>query len=168
MSAAERQRKRRKKLRKEGKYEEYKLKHKEETKKYRRKLTEKMKKLPKVEQESIKKKGRAAVRIRVAKHRLKKTESISNRSQETETQSAYQSAQALGKAVSRAKRSLPSTPRRRNVVVRKLFKDNCEENSRNIELPCHGLRHANSLNEEIVLEVKKFYCQDDISRMAPG
>ena len=78
--------------------------------------------------------------------------------------SVYGSKQALGKAVIRAKRSLPISPRKRKIVVQKLAKNTGISVSAELNKEHHG----NALSEESKQTVIDFYNRDDVSRMAPG
>ena len=164
LTAAERQRKRRQKLKEEGKYEDYKKKNKAEAEKSRTKNKQTVAKFPQLMQAKIKKQSRENVKRRVAKCRALKRE------KDVPLDPAslpYKNSSALGKATARAKRSLPSTPRRRKAVVRRLFltevSDNCPPST---STTTHT--RSTALPTATAQQVHQFYERDDISRQAPG
>lgn len=92
LTAAEKMRKHRQKLKDQGKYDDYKNKHKEDAKKYREKRKIQHSKLKKELREEIKLEERRKTRERVAKCRaLKKAGSNENSSP-----AVYRSAKSLG------------------------------------------------------------------------
>lgn len=140
-----------------------------ESKRYLNKLKEKLKKLPVKERNLIEKKRRQEVKTRVAKCRLlKKINKQTNESHSpSSSKPVYTSAQAFGKALSRAKRALPSSPRHRRTVVKKLFVDSGCSSFSDLNLKSSH-RNKNSLSAETVLAVENFYNQDDVSTMSAG
>ena len=95
-------------------------------------------------------------RVRVSKCRARKKLNLSTE----ELQTPYKSKRSLGKAVSRAAKSLPCSPRKKKVVVRKLAEKE--------GLIKSTVRAKHLINEETIKKVEDFYCRDDISRQAPG
>ncbi|KAG8180664.1 hypothetical protein JTE90_020890 [Oedothorax gibbosus] len=168
LTAAERQRKRREKLKKDGQYEEYKKKHSLLMKKHRQVKADKVSKLPVAVQKELKELEKKKVRERVAKCRRNKSvkQPAENKSSPCKI---YKSTSALGKAVARARRALPNSPRHKEIVVRKLFSSEC-----NIDLTTSfnssksTSNHANAINSDTKIKIEEFYERDDISRMAPG
>ncbi|KAG8191919.1 hypothetical protein JTE90_007719 [Oedothorax gibbosus] len=168
LTAAERQRKRREKLKKDGQYEEYKKKHSLLMKKHRQVKADKVSKLPVAVQKELKELEKKKVRERVAKCRRNKSvkQPAENKSSPCKI---YKSTSALGKAVARARRALPNSPRHKEIVVRQLFSSEC-----NIDLTTSfnssksTSNHANAINSDTKIKIEEFYERDDISRMAPG
>jgi len=94
-------------------------------------------------------------RQRVANFRAK------SRNVATENNSyVYKSSRTLGKAVSRAVRSLPFSPRKKRVVVTKL--------AEKVGIVKSSIAPKNAISDETKQKVIEFYCRDDISRQAPG
>lgn len=168
-TAAERQRKRREKLKQAGQYEEYKKERREGMKKFRQKRKAEEQKLPKKEQLKRLKEKREKTRKAVAEWRRRKATSKEVDLLETTNSPAYKNASALGKAAARAKRALPSTPKRSTAVVKKLFVDfACD-----ITEPAGSSDSARKPNPKTIpgehlKAVECFYKRDDISRQAPG
>lgn len=162
LSAAEKMRRRRQKLKEEGKYEEYKENQRQQMKKVRDKKKEEISKLKKRRQEAIRLEERRKTRERVAKHRLLKKERQRSQASPCVT---YKSACSSGKAIKRAKKALPKSPRKKAYVVRKLFE--LIPGTKDIN---ETKKHTNSLalSSETVDKVIEFYERDDISRMSPG
>ena len=157
LSAAERQRKRREKLKNEGRYVEYKARHAEYQKKYRERKNSQMKNQTPEEQAE-------AVLLRREQDRLRKRR---NRAKATtpdvpgQNHRAYSRLSSLHRAVNLAKKSLPKSPRKRSVVVKRLaseFED--DENSTDTRVQ---VRHLLSLPKETINSVRSFYLRDDIS-----
>ena len=85
--------------------------------------------------------------------------------EESPSKTAYGSVQSLGKAVQRTKSALPTSPRKRRAVVKKLA----------ISFGCHNesasrcmIKSNHSISEDVVEKVVSFYQRDDISRIWPG
>jgi len=167
-TAAERQRKRREKLKQE-KYDAHKQKHCLQMKEYRKRKAEKVLKLPKPIQAKLKSEERKLIRDRVAKCRhIKKTKSSSKINIDSSSQ-VYKSASALGIAVARAKRGLPNSPCCKEVIVRKLFSSECSVNlATSFQFPNDNCSNGKPLSQDTLNIIKEFYERDDISRVAPG
>ena len=167
LTAAEKMRRRRQKLKDEGKYEDYKKKHRETVKNSRKRQQEKERMLPKSVQNRIHSKRKVSVKERVAKcRRLKRgREQNNNTPKQTaeEHVQAFQSSSSLGKAAARAGRALPKSPRKKRAVIRKLYVDNIEPIKDKQNRPT-----MSALSPTIVKTVNEFYLRDDISRQAPG
>ena len=108
-SISERQRRFRDKKKQLGQYEVFKAKHREEMKKNREKTKNKKELLPKKEQLALQRKRRQDVEMRVAAFRQR------IKQQNQKETPAFSSARAMAMATALANRSLPSTPKRRNV-----------------------------------------------------
>lgn len=161
LTAAEKMKRHRQKLKDQGKYDDYKKKHKEEAQKYREKKKKQLSKLRQELREDLKSEERRKTRERVAKCRaLKKTQN------ENQSPTVYRSVKSLGKATNRVKKSLPQSPRKRIVVVRKLFEtfvgDSSSQESNSQK------SNTLALSPETIDLVKSFYERDDVSRQAPG
>ena len=122
LTPAERQRRRRQKL-KEGKYEEYKNRHRAIAQKSRDKKKDQLQRLCQQRRETVQRQQREATRKRVAKCRALKKEKENSVADST---LPFSSTIALARATARAKRALskalPKSPRRRKAVQRKLYK----------------------------------------------
>lgn len=160
LTAAERQKRRREKLKNEGKYENYKKKNRAEAKKSRDKKRNDLAKLPKSVQNKVKREIRENVRKRVEKCRAKCQGPSSN------VTTPFKNNKTLGKAVSRAKRSLPMSPRKKKAVIKKLFES--EIGQTDTPSSPHITDNSKRIPIETVTLVKQFYIQDDVSRQAPG
>ena len=68
------------------------------------------------------------------------------------------------RAVNVAQKSLPTSPRKRRTILRKL----ADEFGKYEVLTTSSNRHNLSHTTETIETVKNFYTRDDISRMAPG
>ena len=80
----------------------------------------------------------------------------------------YQSSQSLGKAVKRARMSLPMTPRKQRCVVGKLAESVGLKVTANDSSPSSSTSsHGSALNDDTKKSVHKFY-HSDISWQAPG
>lgn len=116
-TAAERQRERRAKLRENGEYDQYKKKAAEQKKTLRQKKLS-------IESEVEKKIRQEKDRINHIKHRLKQKEKKNHHM--TSPCKAFGNNQALGKAISCAKKNLPNSPSKRIAVVQKLASQYCQ------------------------------------------
>ena len=104
-------------------------------------------------------------RDRVRKCRLNRREkSASNHSLHQSASQTYQTHQALGKAVSKVKKHLPHSPRKRKAAVLKLA-----DTSRFcvVKKKC-TLKGNKGLPSETVKLMKDFFLLDSLSRQAPG
>lgn len=76
----------------------------------------------------------------------------------------YSCSQSLMKAVSKVKKALPSTPRRKAEVMKKLVQVSMPENARRL----FSEESKEIKDVDLRIAVEKFYERDDISRQAPG
>ncbi|XP_063230878.1 uncharacterized protein LOC134535630 [Bacillus rossius redtenbacheri] len=165
LTAAEKMRKKRQKLKDEGKYEEYKLKHRETTKKYRERKKLKEQALGKREKKIMELERKKQGRERVAKYRKKLKETSNQNTPETSNTASppFKNSSSLGKATARVKRALPKSPRKKTVVIKKLFESYVQP------LPTSTAPStAKSSNPDTRNAVIHFYENDEISRQAPG
>ena len=163
LSASLRQDKRRQKLKEHNSYEDYKN---QDALRKRLKRAERKKKEAEIRASELAKiQGlrRKQIRERVAKHRASKNTSVTS----NPTSALYKSAQALGRAVAKAKRALhpalPSTPKRKRAVWNSLSTKYCESPVAEIT-PTRSI----AISEETKHGVQTCYQRDDISRQAPG
>lgn len=163
LTPGEKMRRRRQKLKNDGKYEEYKaVQRKRERRSYHLRK-EKLNKLPIRRKEAIMKANREKIRQRVAKHRqLQKEKQL-----RLHDSPAYKTACTLGKATARARAALPKSPRKKKIVVRKLFDTYCDTPTKSNSTYREHI-HENALSGETISKVKAFYERDDVSRQAPG
>ena len=170
LTKSEKQKRYIEKLKAQGKYEEFKKKHREVSRKSKEKQKAQVLSLP----SSLKKKKldaqNAANKIRVAKCRNLKKQKRAEAAA-SKPKSPFRSAMAFAKATARAKRildhALPSSPRQKRRVSQQLFKDaTCS--SRQSPKTVSKRTAANAVSSELISVVKKFYERDDISRQAPG
>lgn len=108
-------------------------------------------------------------RERQRRHREKLKLSSEEKSPQSlpSTMGSYQSNRSLGKAVSKVKKTLPSSPRKRKAVVAKLFADELPE----LKTQLRQQKFKNKIKclaEETQNKIKEFYLRDDISRKEPG
>jgi hypothetical protein len=156
---AERQRERRNKLKEEGKYADYKKKQTEQKKASRLKkkdtLTEKEKEMHRVKD-----------KIRHRNYRLRlKTQGKSTQSTAESPSKAFGNRQALGKAMSRMKKNLPSSPRKRSAVVKYLVQQYSPELV--IQKSAKHVR-SDAITPATTKLVIEYYMSDGISSQAPG
>lgn len=141
--------------------DEYKKKHNEEQKISRMKQKYNLNNLPAAEKKKKKDaENKKRIRERVRKCREKK-------SKLSECTTPYSTKSKLNRAVSRARKSLPSSPRRRKAVISKLAVDESIVKPKQLfknELD----KNKDNSKPDVVDMVEKFYEQDDISRIAPG
>ncbi len=164
LNAAERQKKRREKLKNEGRYEEYKAKHASTVKKYREKQAARLESLTVEEKDQLVAERREKDRIRKQKSRAKLRSVLSPLGSAQSFGKAYSRTSSLNRAVNVVKKSLPTSPRKRRNVLRKLV----DEFGKNEDVATKANNHMLSLAAETIEAVKNFYTRDDISRMAPG
>lgn len=159
LTPAEKMKRRREKLKKEGKYEEYKAIQRER-KRYQNSKKE-LKMLPAKERKLKLKKEREKIREKVAKHRKLKSEKCVIPNQTP----IYKTASSMGRATHRAYSALPKSPRKKKLIVRKLF-----ETYGDYTTPSQPDKtmHQNRISLNVISKVKAFYERDDISRQAPG
>lgn len=166
LTAAEKMRRRRQKLKDEGKYEEYKEKHRETVRKCREMKKEQEQKLSKVKQKKLTEERKRLNRERVAKHRRLKKESSTKNTPfpgPSANSPPYKNKRTLGKATARIKSVLPNSQRKKSAVIKNLYETYIEP------LPqSKNSRKSTSLTPETVKAVTEFYLRDDISRQAPG
>ncbi|XP_072180506.1 uncharacterized protein [Diadema setosum] len=157
-------------LKRTGRYQEYQHKKALAMKKSREKKKEQEKGLPKREKKMLEKERKEATRQRVAKHRRMKKE----QAQKSASAGPFNSAMAFAKATARARRmldpSLPSTPRRRVAVCRKLYE---AESRQGADVPSTSAEKnkpgpARQLGDGDVKVIHEFYERDDVSYQAPG
>ncbi|XP_063381046.1 uncharacterized protein LOC134667550 [Cydia fagiglandana] len=158
LSAAEKMKRRREKLKENGQYEEYKKKVNEAGRKTRQKKKEKFERLPPSKKAKVIKENRKKIKERVAKHRLLKKQINQQTLNDTSIRFTPQS---LGKAVARARKVLPTCPMKKRLVLEKLLAECPKENA---ELS----RGAYGLDGKIINDIHTFYQREDISRQAPG
>ena len=77
----------------------------------------------------------------------------------------YHSPQTMGKAVSKVKRSLPKSPRKRKAVTVALAE---EAGLKFLKMSVSENRGNQGITEELKTEVAVFYSSDEISWQAPG
>ena len=127
MTAAEHQLKRRQKMKDEGTYELYKKKHLEEVRNCGNKQKEALLKLPKSTHNKMQKENRKDVRKHVAALRTRKKEEKNKQNVLNTPTDIIFSAIAFGKATTRARRNPPSSPRKKEAVIRRLKFFECQE-----------------------------------------
>ncbi|KAJ8051205.1 hypothetical protein HOLleu_04685 [Holothuria leucospilota] len=99
------------------------------------------------------------------KHRMK-IKGIGSPSANVASPVSFRSAQSLGKSVKRAANTLPTSPRKRNKVIRSLVKRYGVETD--IDLNCSSRGGSNKILEETGQAVEQFYCRDDITWQSPN
>lgn len=160
LTAAEKMKRRREKLKLEGKYEQYKKNHREVCRKGRLKKKAFLESISSKRADELRSIETEKIKQRVAKHRFKKRQ---NSIEDHEI--SYSSVQALGKATSRVRRALPACRNRRLAVIKKLWFENYEQE----DYPdSPEKRKSATLPNDIKSKVEDFYERDDISRLCPG
>ena len=161
MSAAERQKRRREKLRRENKYENYKARNAAYSRKCRTKKMRELETQDSGKRDELLEEKRKKDRLRKQKSRNKLL-AMSTPSNE-KSPGGYKRNSSFSRAVNVARNALPASPRKRNSVIRRLASE------------LHGTvkehtlrRHLASLKPEIIAAVKDFYARGDISRISPG
>lgn len=166
LTAAERQRRRRQKLKKEGTYEDYKAKHARTGQKYRRKQAELLESFTEERKSQLIQERRNKDCLRKQRSRKKQAEASQQDSESASTshrKQPYKLRSSLSRAVNSAKKVLPSSPTKRNAVIRQLSEELEEE-----DLCLEKKERLSALPKETRDAVKAFYERDDISRMSPG
>jgi hypothetical protein len=102
---------------------------------------------------------------RLRKYRAEKKKNTNETSDNNvPNQSAFMTPQSFGKAVKRARKQLPESPRKKKAVLRKLVEE--------VGLPASETptkqKTGPKVNEELNKKVSDFYNSDDISWQAPG
>ncbi|CAB4004221.1 Hypothetical predicted protein [Paramuricea clavata] len=157
------EKKRREKLKKEGRYEEYKAKHANTVKKYREKQTLRLESLTVEEKDQLVLERRED-RIRKQKSRAKTRTVLSPLGSAQSSGKAYCRTSSLNRAVNVVKKSLPARSRKHRNVLWKL----ADEFGKDEDVATKANKHLLSLAAEAIEAVKNFYTSDKISRMAPG
>ena len=152
LTARERQQKRREKLKLEGKYDDYKRKHKNYMDNHRRKKSEFINSLPENKKNSIKEEMKIKERVRKRKQREAK------KLNPGEGNVVFSSRSSFARALNRVKSKLPKCAKRKNVIIEQLVKE--------YEPPAKQIKtDPNAFYNEIVTQ---YYLRDDISRIMPG
>ena len=76
--------------------------------------------------------------------------------------SPYQTPQTIGKAIKKAAQSLPSSPRKRQCIVKRLAKEV------GLDVASPKKKAKNGLNDDTIAKVKDFFSNNEISWQAPG
>lgn len=158
-TAAERKRLQRERLKEKGLYQEY-VKKETEKKRHLRKLFKE--RASKEARETLKKKRKEEQRKYCFKKQQAKRNAGNANSVNELDSPAYKTRASFGKAVAKAKRALPASPRKRSTVVRALFKN---VNPAEIKAKKRGRAAISSETTDLV---SLFYVKDTISYQAPG
>ena len=161
MSAAERQKRRRERLRRENMYDDYKAKNAAYSRKCRAKQRREIEAGDLSKKNELLEERRRKDRLRKQKSRNKLVEKLTPANQRSP--GGYKRISSLSRAVNVAKKALPYSPRKRLSVMRRLateFNDPVKE-----ILP---RQHQLSLSPITIASVKNFYVREDISRISPG
>jgi len=168
-TAAERQRRRREKLKADDQtYEQYKVRNAQFSRVHREKKKATIKTLTGEEQSEIAESRREKDRARQRKCRRRKQEKDLLRKTVSGTVAvavaAYSAKHSLNRAVNRVKRMLPGSPRKRSTVIRKL----ADEIGLQVKEVQQKKTRMDGIPPTVTESVKQFYQRDDISRMCPG
>lgn len=83
----------------------------------------------------------------------------------------YKTKSALAKAVSKTKKSLPSSPSKRKIVVKKVL-DSFEADDRNEiignKTSVSRKNHWKRISSDLIEAIEAFYERDDVSRISPN
>ena len=162
LTAAERQRRRRQKLKNEGTYEDYKAKHARTGQKYRRKQAELLESFTEERKAQLIQERRNKDCLRKQRSRKKQAEASQQDPESASTshrKQPYKRRSSLSRAVNSAKKVLPSSPTKRNAVIRQRSEELEEEN-----LSSEKKKRLSALPKETRDAVKAFYKRDNISR----
>lgn len=153
---AERKAEQRRKLKESGKYEEF---RKSETNRQKIARNKRKKDMTAMEKEIKRKKKREVMRQYREKSRLKQLSD----SVKSPSKPIFKSKSSYGKAICKAKRSLPKSPTKRKLIVENL----CQQYSPDI-MP--GKKRSGSIVTpiEVCNLVQEFYASDEFSYQAPG
>lgn len=159
-----------KKIKEQGQYDEFKRNDAKRKRFSRQKSKEKERKMHGYIRRKIVEERRKQTRERVAKHRASRKEQWEEQRQQRSE--AFKRAQALGKAMTRAKRalepSLPRTPKRKKAICHRLFRTLVGVTEPDPDPLPSTLKDSNTLSKETIVLVQTFYEREDISRQAPG
>ena len=149
----------RKKLRGDvEKYSVFKAKDREQ----KRNERNEKKPLSESELQNLRKKNRERKRKSRMKKKAQKTESCNDNNENVH---AYQTPQALGKAVRKVKSQLPKSPRKRKAVITKLATPSGLVISKHKKGNSGGNK---KVSVATITKVQEFFCKDYVSRQAPG
>lgn len=81
---------------------------------------------------------------------------------------SFKCPQSLGKAVTKVKRVLPFSPRKRTAVLRKLVYESSPQAAKTLFDKSPKQNTKSSISQDNISKVHEFYNSDDISRQAPG
>lgn len=108
---------------------------------------------------------RERIRLRVQKCRRKKTvDEVDNRTPE-KLLGSYASKSTLRKAVFKAKKNLPLSPRKKKAVIRQLIKETFDKPN---DIFAVKKQSKPKVSQEDVEKIKMFYESDEVSWQAPG
>jgi hypothetical protein len=111
--------------------------------------------------DKYKKETKESARLRKQLFRLKKK----LQTEEPDLKSTYQHESSLHRAVNKAEKHLPGTPRRNKVVVRHL----AEKVKLKFSKPTAARpKPHNAIADDVKTQIREFYLRDDISRWCPG
>ena len=133
-------------------------------KQYRKKQADRLETLTAEEKAQLVQERREKDRLRKQKSRRKAAGVLTPSGSAQSPGRAYSRKSSISRAVNVAKKSLPTSPRKRRTILRKL----ADEFGKYEVLTTSSNRHNLSLTTETIETVKNFYTRDDISRMAPG
>ena len=164
LTQAERQRRRRQKLRQDGTYTDYKAKNVLYTKRHRERTKEGLKQLSPAQQKRLRDVKKEQAKLRQRKCRQNKAANATSPIPAGDIPVQwYSGKQSLHRAVNRVWSAFPNSPMKKASVMRKLSSDFCPP----ITNDERGKR-VDSISEELQIKVTQFYERDDISRVAPG
>lgn len=158
------------KLKKNGKYEEYKQTKAVNRKKLRESKKEEESKLSLNVQKELLESRRIATRDRVRKHRKEKKErELEERSKGNIEEPSYRCPNTLAKAAKKVERVLPLGTTKRSAVLTKVINDLDETEKENIiETITKSNKNSRcSIGKEIGADIREFFERDDISRVSP-
>lgn len=145
------------------KYEEYKKRKADEQRTRRQKKKELEDEMPIAELRKVLDDRRRGVRERTKKYRERKNNPLIV---VNEPKQSYSNSATLGKAVAKAKKSLPNSPSKKNAVLFKLLND--VQNEDQIQLPNEIDRRTNKPQYlELAADIRMFFERDDVSVASP-
>ncbi|KAJ8273805.1 hypothetical protein GJAV_G00105720 [Gymnothorax javanicus] len=164
LSAKERQRRRREKLKSSGQYDIYKVRNTQYSREYRQKQKQIIQELPAAEKACLLEEKRENDRNRKKKSRERQRNELNMTLVQPTTLSAespaYSAQSSLNQAANKVCDSLPNSPRKKRALIRKLATD--------FSVSMKSPEKKSRIAEQMVSLVQEFYQRDDISLIPPG
>lgn len=123
--------------------------------------------MPRKDRESLVERRRKAKRENVNKYRKRKKLN-KNCQNESRNSQSYKTRQTLGKAVNKATRALPNSPRKKKLVLAKMIANLEENDKKDVIASITGTtEEAPRELSELEVEIREFFSRDDVSCVSP-